>query len=360
MNMPSLARSTIFLCAALAVAGIARAQVVEQILVKVNGEVFSRTDLEDRQAITLRQRGQAADVKTAPSDQQLRTLLDDIMPQLMVDAVNEMVVVQRGKELGYTMSDEQFKKVLDDIRRENKFDTEEQFQAALKGEGLSMADLRRNLERQMIYQRVQQTEVLSRVGVTDEEARKYYDAHLSEFTTPAAVTLREILISIAADARGTNVAADDAAKARAEQIRDRVRAGESFEQLVGEASESPSRTSGGLVAGIRTSDLSGELRQIVEALKVGEVSDVLRTVRGYQILKLEASTPNEILDFERARDRISERVFTDKRKEELLKYLEKLRSQAIIEWKNPDVKRAFDEGLKQSAVGGRQSAVGGQ
>ncbi|MGB7217208.1 MAG: peptidyl-prolyl cis-trans isomerase [Vicinamibacterales bacterium] len=360
MNKHRLVHRVIFLGAVLAAAGVARAQVIEQILVKVNGEVFSKTDLEDRQAITLRQRGQAPDLKSASSDLQLRRLLDDMMPQLMVDAINEMVIVQRGKELGYTLSDEQFKKVLDDIKKENKLDTEEQFQAALKNENLTLVDLRRNLERQMIYQRVQQTEVLGRVGVTDEEARKYYDSHLSEFTTPATVTLREILIAIPADARGTNVAADEAAKARAEQIRSRVKAGEDFEQLVGEASEAPSRASGGLVTGIRVSDLTGELRQIVEALKIGEVSDVLRTTRGYQLLKLEASTPTEILSFEQARDRISDRVFTDKRKEELLKYMDKLRSQAIIEWKNPDVKKAFDEGLKQQAVGGPQSAAGSQ
>jgi hypothetical protein len=40
-------------------------------------------------------------------------------------------------------------------------------------------------------------------------------------------------------------------------------------------------------------------------------------------------------------------VFNEKRKVEFQKYLDKLRGQAIIEWKNPDVKRAFEEGLKQ-------------
>jgi ABC-type transporter MlaC component len=61
----------------------------------------------------------------------------------------------------------------------------------------------------------------------------------------------------------------------------------------------------------------------------------------------------QTLSFEQARDQISERVFTDKRKAEFQKYLEKLRTQAIIEWKNQDVKRAFEEGLKQ-----QQAATG--
>jgi hypothetical protein len=58
-------------------------------------------------------------------------------------------------------------------------------------------------------------------------------------------------------------------------------------------------------------------------------------------------TPARTLPFDQAREQISERVFAEKRKIEYMKYLDRLRGQAIIEWKNPDVKRAFDEGLKQ-------------
>ena len=69
------------------------------------------------------------------------------------------------------------------------------------------------------------------------------------------------------------------------------------------------------------------------------------------MLKLENLTTAQTQSFEQARDQISERVFTDKRKAEFQKYIEKLRGQAIIEWKNPDVKRAFDEGLKLQGNG---------
>jgi hypothetical protein len=58
------------------------------------------------------------------------------------------------------------------------------------------------------------------------------------------------------------------------------------------------------------------------------------------------------MSFEQAREHIGDRVFTDKRKAEFQKYLEKLRSQAIIEWKNQDVKKAFEQGLKQQATAG--------
>jgi peptidyl-prolyl cis-trans isomerase SurA len=328
-----------------------RAEIIEQILVKVNGEIFTKSDLEQRQVAALRQKGQTIDLKSDPNNVQLRKALDEVTPQLIVDAVDEMVIVQRGKELGYKLSDEQFKSVVDNIRKENKIENDEQFQAALKSEGMTMADLRRNLERQMIFQRVQQNEVLAKIGVTDDEARKYYEAHLNEFTTPPTVTLREILIAVSGDAKGLNVAADDAAKAKAEAIRARVLPGhESFETVAAEVSESPSKANAGLIGPLSVNDISPDLRKLIEGMKPGDVSELIRTPRGYQILKLETISPAQTMTLEQAREQISERVFTDKRKAEFQKYVEKLRAQAIIEWKNQDLRKAFEEGTKKQAA----------
>jgi peptidyl-prolyl cis-trans isomerase SurA len=345
-------RLAVVLLVLLAAAVAARAEIIEQILVKVNGEIFTKSDLEQRQVVALRQKGQQIDLKSDPNNVQLRQALDEVTPQIMVDAVDEMVIVQRGKELGYKLSDEQFKSVVENIRKENKIETDEQFQTALKSENMTLADLRRNLERQMIVQRVQQNEVIGKIGVTDEEARKYYDSHMSEFTTPQSVTLREIVVALPVDDKGLNVAADEAAKARIEELRTRVTTGgENFQKLAGEVSDAPSKANAGLIGPISLNDIAPDLRKLIESMKVGDVGSVIRNQRGYQILKLESMTPVQTLPFDQARDQIGERVFTEKRKVEFQKYLDKLRTQAIIEWKNPDVKKAFEEGLKQQSAG---------
>jgi parvulin-like peptidyl-prolyl isomerase len=216
---------------------------------------------------------------------------------------------------------------------------------------MTMMDLRRNLERSMISQRVQQNEVQAKIGVTDEESRKYYESHLKEFTTPPTVTLREILVAVPGDPKVMNVAADDVAKARASVIRTRVTTGgENFEKLAAEISDSPSKANAGLIGPLSVNDISPELRKAVEAMKAGDVADLVRTSRGYQILKLESITPTQTLTIEQAHEQISEHVFTEKRKAEFQKYLAKLRTQAIIEWKNEDVKKAYEVGTKVQAA----------
>src|SRR6266508_2632680 len=209
MTFKAFARPAVLLLVACAAGVGARAEIIEQILVKVNGEIFTKSDLEQRQVAMLRQKGQQLDLKSDRANEQLRKALDEITPQIMVDAVDEMVIVQRGKELGYKLSDEQFKSVVDNIRKENKIETDEQLQAALKSENMTMTDLRRSLERSMIVQRVQQNEVFGKIGISEEEARAYYDSHRNEFTKRPTVTLREILVALPADARGVNVAADE-------------------------------------------------------------------------------------------------------------------------------------------------------
>jgi parvulin-like peptidyl-prolyl isomerase len=338
------------LCAALAAA--ARSEIIEQVLVKVNGEIFTKSDLETRQVQEIRQRNKQIDLNTEQGNAELRKAIAEVTPSLLVSVVDEMLVVQRGKELGYKLSDEQFKSVLDNLKTQNKIENEEQLLAALKQENMTMVDLRRNLERQMIATRVQQAEVFGRVAVTEDEARKYYDQHVNEFTTPSSVMLREILVTVPTDTRGVNVGADEAARDKAEAIRQRILGGEPFEKVAADSSDAASKANGGLIGPLNVNDLSADFRKLVESLKVGGVTTVVRTQRGYQILKLESSTPTQVLTFEQARDQISDRVVTDKRRDEFQKYLVKLRAQAIIDWKNADLKKAYEEGLTTQAKAG--------
>jgi parvulin-like peptidyl-prolyl isomerase len=326
----------------------ARAEIIEQVLLKINGEIFTKSDLEQRQVQALRQQlGPGFDLKNA-TDAQIRKSLDDVTPQVMVSVIEEILLVQRGRELGYKLADDQFQNIVDQIKKDNKIENEDEFNAALKQEGITVVELRRNIERQMLASRVQQNEVLGRINVSEEEARRYYDGHLSEFSRPPSVTLREILVGVPKTGDAINVGLDEAARDKAEAIRRRVLNGESFETLAGTLSDAPSRSNAGLIGPFNLSEMSADVRKLVEPMKVGDVTAVLRAPTGYQLLKLETSTTGETTPFEQARSEIGNRVFTDKRKQEYERYLEKLRSQAIIEWKNEDVRKAYEAGLLQA------------
>ena len=182
------------------------AEILEQVLVKVNGEIITKTEFEARQVAELRNRPELAN---ASQGAELQKAVAEITPDLILSAVDELLMVQRGRESGYALGDQQFAQILENIKTSNNLQDETKFQEALKQEGLTMADLRRNLERQMLVRQVQRVEILDKISVTDEEARAFYDAHKQEFTSPSEITLRESLIEVKNSDRGVNVAEDE-------------------------------------------------------------------------------------------------------------------------------------------------------
>jgi parvulin-like peptidyl-prolyl isomerase len=327
---------------AVCLGGAVRADILEQVLVKVNGEIITKTEFEARQVSFLRQRSQQ--YRNLQGDEDLRKAISEITPELIAEAVDEMLLVQRAKELGLRLTDERFKEVLTNIKKENKLESEEQFQAALAQEGLTLADLRRSLERQMLINGVQQREVWNKVGVSEEEARQYYEQHREEFTSPPSVMLREIAVDIpgAADAKTASAAEVEAARSRVEEARKRILGGEDFARVAADLSTSATSANGGLIGPLNRADIAPALLTIIDGLKPGEMSEPLRTARGFQLLKLESMTPAQARPFESAREDIANRVFEVKRRAELRKYVKRLREQAIIEWKNEELRKAFD------------------
>ena len=102
------------------------------------------------------------------------------------------------------------------------------------------------------------------------------------------------------------------------------------------------KANGGLIGPLNSDELNPQIKAILDGLKVGGVSEPLRTQRGYQLLKLETRSETKTLSFEEARDQIANKVFATKRQGEVEKYLKRLRAQAIIEWRNDAIKAMFD------------------
>jgi peptidyl-prolyl cis-trans isomerase SurA len=306
--------------------------------------------------MALRQRNPQMSEADVKNDAQLKKLLEDVTPDVLVDAIDEMLLLQRGRELGYRLSDEQFTQILENIKKENKLETDEQFQAALKQEGMTLQELRDSIERRMIMDRVTQVEVMQKISISEDEARAYYDAHPKTFTSAANVTLREILLNIPqtttpSGEQATSVAADEATLARAQEIRERVtKGGEDFGRVAAEVSDAPSKANGGLIGPIDQSELSPAVQELLAKSKPGDVSEPLRTPRGYQLIRLESATTSTQQPFEEVRDKIADAVYNEKRRAEIQKYLKRVRAEALIEWKNDELRQMYEEKVKSMSA----------
>ena len=345
--------ATVFLSALIALAVPMRAEIIEQVLVKVNGDIITKTDLEQRQVSAIRQRMQGqVDPEALKNDATLKKMLADLTPQLIVNAIDELLLIQRGREMNLRLGDEQFKQVVANIRKEQGLQDETKFQQALASENMTMEDLRKQLERQMLIEQVQRQEVGSKLNITEEEARQYYTRHPEEFTEGASITLREIFVEVPASEGGVNVARDDEARKKIAGLRDRVLKGEDFAKVAADASDSASKANGGLIGPFARADLSPQLQQLIDSMKQGEITPAMRTAKGYQIFKLETVKTAALQPFDSVRDLIADKVAASRTQSEMRKFLSRLRAQALIEWKNDELKKAYEKQIASEAAGG--------
>jgi peptidyl-prolyl cis-trans isomerase SurA len=323
--------------------GQARSTIVERVLVRVNGEILTQSELTQKQAAYLREQ-QAINLP----DDQLQAKLSEITPLILEDAVDELLLVQRAREMGVTFTDAEFTRALENIKKQNTW-TEEQLNAELDRAGLTREQLRQDLERTAFVQAVQAREIGPSMTITQPEIRQYYREHPEEFMTPETVTLRQLLIAVPSRSNEPGraqqeQAADAAAKATIDDLRAKAVAGADFAELVRvhSSSDASIKATGGLVGPVRVEDLNPALKEAILSLQPGEVSTPIRTQGGYQILKLETRTVPELRAFESVRNEIESAIRNARLPSEQERMLERLRSSAVIEWKDDGLQAMYE------------------
>ncbi len=315
--------------------------IVERVLVRVNGEILTQSQLRNRQIEVLRSREGNASTN-------IEEELARITPNLLVAVVDELLLVQHGRELGLSFREEQFKTAVENLKKQHKLD-DAGFQAALAQDGMTMEELRQTFERSYLVQGVQQREIGPSMTITAEEQRQYYKRHADKFMTAPTVTLRELFITVATVMQNSqevfSVAEDNAVRTRVEDLRTRAVAGEDFAALVAANSESATKASGGLVGPVNVEDLSPALKELVAKLEPGGISDPVRTPRGYQLFKLETRSVPELRPFDEVRREIESAIRNERIDPETEKMLARLRTQAVIEWKDEALRQVYEKRL---------------
>jgi len=207
------------------------------------------------------------------------------------------------------------------------------FQAQLAQVKIEDADLKKYYEQnQKEFQLPEQakveyvnfslTSLMAKIEVTAEDARKYYDEHQAEFGAAEERQASHILILAAATAPQ---AEQDAARAKAQQLLLEVKkAPAKFTELAKQNSQDPgSATNGGDLGFFARGMMVKPFDDAVFALKVGEISDVVKSDFGYHIIKLAAIKPSRAKPLAEVRDEISIKLRQQKAADKFAELAEK-------------------------------------
>lgn len=217
---------------------------------------------------------------------------DDFMRELLDELVDNQVILQAAAR--DTLLDVDDDRVEESLQQrmsgmESNLGGREQLEQALREAGLSMQSFR-EMQRDMIGQRMLVQLYVQRYGgdgaveVSDEEVREYFEAQEDALQErPATVAFKQVVLTVV-----PSDSAVDAALDLAESVRERAVAGEDFGELAREHSQDPgSAQAGGDLGWFRRGNFAEEFEEAAFALPEGEVSDVIETIFGYHVIKVE-------------------------------------------------------------------------
>ncbi len=258
----------------------AEVRLVEQIVVKVGNDIITQTELNRRrQTIEAEMRQQG--LKGAP----LQKALEEKERDALRDQIDQLLLVQRGKDLNINVDSEVTKR-LAQIQLQSKITDPDKFHEWLReqSDGMTFEDLKLQIRNQIMTQRVIGQEVGSKINVPRPEIEKYYEEHKTEFVRDEQIFLRQILISTEGKGPDQVVAAEKKAK----EIVARARKGEKFGELARDYSDdAETARSGGEMPAFKKGQLRKEIEEVVFKAKKGFVTDPIKMANGFLILRVE-------------------------------------------------------------------------
>lgn len=156
-------------------------------------------------------------------------------------------------------------------------------------------------------------------GVTDEVIRKHYDAHQASYTAEEQITASHILVKTEAEAR---------------EVLNDLKQGKDFAEVAKAKSTGPSGPDGGSLGTFGRGRMVPDFEEAAFALKVGELSEPVKTQFGYHIITVTDRVEAHVKPFDEVREDIRETLVS----EYIDTLLNDLRGKATVEIKNPDYK----------------------
>lgn len=298
---------------------------IEEIIAKVNGDIITRGEVERQQKnleAELRQQGL--------SGSRLREAVETRGKDALRDKIDQLLLVQKGKELNLNV-DSEVSKYIARLQVESKISNPEQFQQWVKEQtGMPFEDYRNDLKNNMLTERVIREEVSRRVQVKREELKKYYEDHKSEFMRQERVFLAGILIST----EGKDAAGVAAAEKKAKDVSARAQKGEKFSDLARDNSDAQeSARQGGDMGSFEKGKLNPDIENAVWSQPRGFVSNPIKVGNGFLIVRVMDHQKEGQATYEEVENEIMDRMFSPRMQPAVRTYLTDLRTNAFLEIK---------------------------
>ena len=326
-------------------------EVEDKVIATVNGKEIMLSVIDER---IQPQIDRAKMMRQNPTEE----MLNNLRKRVIDGMIRETLVTEKIKDKGIVVTDEDITAKLEEIAKQQG-KTIEQLIASAAPQGFTEEKIRGQIKMGVSFEKLMEIEAgEGALTVTEEEAKKFYDDNIIQFSSPDLVKTSHIL----AGGRGFDSFDDEkkaSAKLKIEEVKKKLDDGGNFEELAKEYSDCPSKNDGGDLKVYISNDgkvngrpsMDVTFSKAAHTLEVGEVTDIVKTPFGYHIIKCTDKKKTEVKSFEEVKASIFEQQEQIKKNEFASGYIETLMADAevvytdkpetVVEVK-PDVKIAPD------------------
>ena len=292
---------------------------VDKVIAIVNSEPILQSELK---AMPARSKKEGGLDDALMLDEKLDTLRTDSKVQLEY-LIREKLVESEVKRLNLTLSDDRINSEMLTLAKRNQL-SKTQLESSLKKQGYTPVEykavLKAKLERQSFFD----AEVISKLRITDEDAYSEFRAQFPKYKP----VVNEF--SIAQIYFNPKKGSGKEALARAEEVLNKLTAGESFEALANKFNEDPRANKDGALGSFKSGEFLPEIETVVGALEKNKFSKIVQSKIGFHIVKVLDKKSTQDPQFLRIKEQIKAVLVEKNFKRQLKNWFESKKQDAYI------------------------------
>jgi peptidyl-prolyl cis-trans isomerase SurA len=297
------------------------AEIVDRIVAVVNDDIITLSELN----LSFKPYEEKIR-KLGYSNENEHKMLFKVREDMLNRLIYQKLQDQEVERLEIKIDEPEIDQTIERIKEEN-FYTDEDLRLTLANEGLTMEEYRGKIKEQILRTRLINLNVRSKVVITKEDITSYYKNHTDKYGGKKKYRLQNIIIKVPlfADEREKSKI-----KAEMDEILAKLKAGESFENMVETCSESSPGAGGGDLGLFGFDDLSPQLQNTVKEMNAGEFTPVLDTDQGFQIFFVKEIVETSGRPLEEVSPEIEKILYNEIVEKKFQSWLEELRNQSAI------------------------------
>ena len=313
-----------FLCAALSYGG----DYVDRVVAVVNDDVILHTELEKAGGEYFER------IRMKAPEGEVEGALEKARGEVLSSLIDNEIVRQKAVELGITVEEAEIDGAIDQILSSNNT-TREQFRKELAKVNVPIREYRNNLRNQILQSKLVGHQVRSRIVIVEEKMTEYYENEYTQEKGESGYYILQMGFNWKGPGAPEETGSDLKEKVRekAEEIRARVLAGESFGELARSYSDFPSADDGGDIGLIKKDEMAPYMRDAILSMNPGEISQIIEKDNTVQFFKLLSAPEGDLIvkvPYESVKDEIREILYRQEMEKQYRAWVESLRGQAYI------------------------------